>query len=67
VNENRKAEEWLMFKRLERDFFQELQFVSEQAHKAKLDELTWTGLIVMVMTSPLLFVILLLAIADFSK
>jgi len=35
VAEDRKAKEWIEIKNLEKDFFQELRFVSEQARKTR--------------------------------
>ena len=66
VSEDRRATEWIELKTLERDFFRELRFVSEQARKLKRDAAGYwlcIGLMGLAMLVPLLVV----AISDLSR
>jgi len=64
MTQDRKAQEWAELKRLEKEFFQELQFVSAQVRKIKRDGTefrTWIGMLI----SLLLLLVLLLVVQDF--
>jgi len=66
VNEDRKAQEWLELKKLEKDFFQELQFLSARVRTLKLERME-SGVLGVILTLPILLLILLLAFMDFSR
>ncbi|PYK98796.1 MAG: hypothetical protein DME19_11140 [Verrucomicrobia bacterium] len=66
MNEDRKAQEWLELKKLEKDFFQELQFLSARVRTLKLERME-SGVLGVILTLPILLLILLLAFMDFSR
>ena len=66
MTENQKAREWAESKELEKDFFHELQFVSARVRRMKRVETEFT-IIMGILISPLLILVLLLALRDFCK